>query len=87
MKIAPIAEVKARLSEYIRQSTKESVIITKNGRPAAILVGITEEDDLENFVLAYNSKFRKMLLKSEKRIRQGKGVEHKAFWNSVEKEE
>jgi prevent-host-death family protein len=85
MKIAPIAEIKARLSEYIRQSSKEPVIITKNGRPTAILAGITDEDDLESLVLAYNPKFRRLLLEAEKRVKEGQGIKHESFWKAVER--
>lgn len=84
MKIIPIAEAKARLSEYIRQCATEPVIITKNGRPSAILAPITEDDDLDSIILAYNPRFREILLNAEKRIREGQGVDHEAFWNSLD---
>ncbi len=37
MKIAPVAEVKARFSAYLRRCQDGPVIITKNGRPVAVL--------------------------------------------------
>ena len=37
MKIAPVADVKARLSSYLEQVENGPVIITKNGRPVAAL--------------------------------------------------
>lgn len=86
MKIVPIAEAKARLSEFIRQCATEPVIITKNGRPSAILAPITENDDLDSLVLAYNPRFREILLDAEKRIHEGQGIDHETFWNSLDKE-
>ena len=46
MKIAPVAEIKARFSSYLKQSERGPVIVTKNGRPVAVLVSVTDEDEL-----------------------------------------
>ncbi len=44
MKIESIREVKARFSRYIEEQPQGgSVLITKNGRPCAALVPVTEE--------------------------------------------
>jgi antitoxin (DNA-binding transcriptional repressor) of toxin-antitoxin stability system len=37
MNIAPLADVKARFSAYIKQLKKAPVIVTKNGRPVAVM--------------------------------------------------
>jgi prevent-host-death family protein len=44
MKTLPLSEVKTRLSELVDQvvSTDEEITITKNGRPAAVLVSSDE---------------------------------------------
>ena len=44
MKTLPLAEVKAKLSRVIDQvaETDEQVVITRNGRPAAVLVSPDE---------------------------------------------
>ena len=44
MKTLPLAEVKAKLSRLIDQvaKTDEQIVITRNGRPAAILVSPDE---------------------------------------------
>ncbi|MEX0826138.1 MAG: type II toxin-antitoxin system Phd/YefM family antitoxin [Acidimicrobiia bacterium] len=46
MKVLPLTEVKAKLSEVVDEltETQERVTITRNGRPVAVLVGC---DDLE----------------------------------------
>jgi prevent-host-death family protein len=46
MRVLPLTEVKAKLSEVIDEiaATQERVTITRNGRPVAVLVGC---DDLE----------------------------------------
>lgn len=44
MRTLPLSEVKTRLSELVDQvvSTDEEITITKNGRPAAVLVSSDE---------------------------------------------
>ena len=48
MKTLPLAEVKANFSQLIDQVVKrdEQILITRNGRPAAVLVSANEYDSL-----------------------------------------
>ena len=39
MKIASVADVKARFSEYLKESEKGAVVVTRNGRPVAVILG------------------------------------------------
>ena len=56
MKIASIAEIKARFSKYLEHCEEGPIIVTKNGCPTAVLVSISEEDELERFILASPQK-------------------------------
>ena len=85
MKIAPIADVKAKLSAYVDTSEKEGpVIITRNGRPVAVLISPTDEDDLESLVLARSPRFLARIERARRSIRQGKGLSEAEFWREVE---
>jgi len=44
MRVVPLNEVKNRLSMYLGLSRREDIVVTKNGRAAAVLHGITDED-------------------------------------------
>jgi prevent-host-death family protein len=62
MKVENIREVKTRLSRYIKELPKSgSVLITKNGRPCAALVPVTEDTDLEALALSRNKRFWKLI--------------------------
>ncbi|NJR52126.1 MAG: type II toxin-antitoxin system Phd/YefM family antitoxin [Leptolyngbyaceae cyanobacterium CSU_1_3] len=61
MKIAPIAEIKAQLSAFIKASEEGPVVITKNGKAVAVLLGISDEDEIERLALAYSKKLRTFL--------------------------
>ena len=62
MKIETIREVKTRFSRYVRELPKSgSVLITKNGRPCAALMPVTEDTDLEALALSQNKRFWKLI--------------------------
>lgn len=59
--------------------------MTKNGRPTAVLLAVSNEEELERLVLAHTPRFMALLDRGEKRIRKAGGVKHKAFWEAVKK--
>lgn len=84
MKIASIADVKAKFSGYLKASEQGPVVVTKNGRPVAMLLSVTDEDEIERMLLAYSPKFQAILEVAEQQILEGKGIKHKKFWHEVE---
>jgi prevent-host-death family protein len=86
MNIASIANVKARLSAYIKKSEEGPVIITRNGQPVAVLVPVLDDDDLERLILAYTPKFRRLIEAADRRIKETGGIKHEEFWQTVEQE-
>ena len=51
--------MKARFSAFIERCREGPVIVTKNGRPAAVIVAVpADPDEPERFVLANTSSFR-----------------------------
>ena len=84
MRIASVAEVKAKFNGYLKTSEQGPVIITKNGKPVAVLLSVTDEDEIERLLLAYSPKFQELLEVAERQIREGKGMKHADFWQEVE---
>ena len=84
MKIASVAEVKAKFSGFIKASQQGPVVVTKNGKPVAVLLSITDEDEIERMLLAYSPKFQSILEVAEHQIREGEGLSHEDFWQEVE---
>src|SRR5947209_20198954 len=83
MKIASVAEVKARLSAYLKESQEGPVIITRNGKAVAVLLAVTDEEELERLVLAHSPKFQALLDQSRRRIEETGGISHDVFWHEV----
>lgn len=86
MKIASVAEVKAKFSGYLKASEEGPVVVTKNGRPVAVLLSVTDEEEIERLMLAYSPKFRSILEVAERQAREGQGMQHEDFWREVETE-
>ena len=64
MRLASIAEIKARLSEYVEHCRREAVVVTKHGHPRAALVPLRDENDLERLLLSQNPRFLALLARS-----------------------
>ena len=67
MKIESLREVKANLSKIANELPSErSVVITKNGRPCAVLFPVAEDTDIESMVLTQNKEFWKLMDRAHK---------------------
>jgi len=86
MRIASVAEIKAKFSGYLRASEQGPVVITKNGKPVAVLLSITDEDEIERILIAHSPKFRSIVELAEQQVREGMGIKHEDFWREIESE-
>ncbi len=84
MKIAPLADVKARLSAYLAQCAAEGpIVITKNGKAVAVLLAPYDDEDLERLLLGRSARFQALLNRSRQSLKDGKGLSQKTFWKAV----
>ncbi len=84
MRIAPLADVKARLSAYLEQAESEGpIVITRNGKAVAVLLAPYDDEDLENILIARSPRFQAVLNRSRQSIKAGKGLAEKDFWKAV----
>jgi len=86
MKIASVADVKAKFSGYIKASEEGPIVVTKNGKPVALLLSVKDEEEIERLLLAYSPKFKSIMQVAERQIREGKGIKHEDFWRDMETE-
>jgi prevent-host-death family protein len=84
MRIAPLADVKARLSAYLDECGVEGpIVITRNGKAAAVLLVPYDDDDLERLMLGRSPRFQALLDRSRQSIKEGKGLSAEGFWDAV----
>src|SRR5206468_12836407 len=86
MKIASVADIKAHLSAYLKESEQGPIVVTRNGKAVAVLLAVTDDDELERLVLAHSPKFQALLDKSRRQIEETGGIPHEQFWREVKAE-
>lgn len=84
MKIASVADVKAHFSTFLKDSKKGPVVVTRNGRPAAVLLSVEDEDELDRLAMAYSPKLQKILALARRQIKEHGGIPHADFWKEAE---
>lgn len=84
MKVASLADVKAHFGAYVKASEQGPVVVTRNGKPVAVLVAAGDKAEIEELVAAHSPRLRAILKSARKRIRAGAGIPHGEFWKEVE---
>lgn len=74
MKEASLAEVQDHLSEYIHVAQEEEILITRDGKPAGVLIGLASDDDLFEYELVNDPRFLRRIENARKDLRAGHGV-------------
>jgi prevent-host-death family protein len=85
MKIASVAEVKSQLSAYLKASEGGPVVVTRNGRAVAVIVGVQDDDEIERLLMAYSPHLRAILDRSRRQFREGKWLSEEQFWSQFDK--
>jgi prevent-host-death family protein len=73
----PLAEIKARLSEIVDrvEGQHERVILTRNGRPAAVLISPEDLEALEDTLeLLSDPRVLREIERARREIAKGKGI-------------
>ena len=83
MKIAPLAEVKDQLSAYVDAAKESAIVVTRNGKPVALLTPILEDEDLDRLLLAHDPKFLRVLEEARARVRGGRYLTSDKFWQEL----
>src|SRR5437868_3044188 len=84
MKIASVAEVKAQFSSFLHASEAGPIVVTRNGKPVAVIVGVHDDDEIERLLMAYSPRLQAILAESRKQIRDGEVLSNEEFWAEVE---
>jgi prevent-host-death family protein len=86
MKIASVAEVKSQFSAFLNATASGPVVVTRNGRPVAVIVGIQDEEEIERLLMAYSPQLRAILERSRQQFRDGEWLGEEEFWSQFERE-
>lgn len=84
MKRASVAEVKSKFSAYLKASEGGPVVVTRNGRAVAVIVGVQDEEEIENLLMAYSPRLQAILEQSRQQFREGQFLNEEAFWSQFD---
>ena len=74
MKRVPLSEVKDDLSRYVQLAAREEIVITRHGRPAAVLIGFEDEDDWFDYQLEHDPRFVARMVAARRSLDAGRGI-------------
>jgi prevent-host-death family protein len=74
MKRVPLSEVKDDLSRYVQLAAREEILVTRHGRPAAVLIGFEDDDDWFDYQLEHDPRFIARMEAARRSIADGRGI-------------
>ena len=74
MKSHTMTEAKNDICAIIREAEKDEVVITRHGKPAAIIIGFQDEDDWFDYRLEHDERFLRKIAKARDESRKGQFV-------------
>jgi prevent-host-death family protein len=67
----PLSEIKDDLSRFLREAESEEIVITRNGKPAGVLIGFGSDDDWLDYQLEYDPRFLRRIEQARTSLREG----------------
>jgi len=74
MKQVALAEIKDDFSRFLREASKEELVITRHGKPAGVLVGFATEDDWLDHRMENDPKFLQRIASARIALSRGQGI-------------
>jgi prevent-host-death family protein len=72
--VAPLSEVKDDLSRYVQLAAREDIVVTRHGRPAAVLIGFEDEEDWFDYQLEHDPRFVARMEAARRSVEEGRGI-------------
>jgi prevent-host-death family protein len=85
MKTASAEEVRAEFDNYLKATAKGPVIVTRNGKPVAVLLSVKDAEEIEGTAISQSKKLRKVLQKGPAQVAKGRGIPEQEFWRQVKR--
>ena len=71
MKMIPLAEAQSDLPKFFHMAEDEEILITEQGKPIGMLVGLDSEDDWSDFLLESDPRFLRRIAAARDSYRRG----------------
>ncbi len=84
MKTVSAAKIAAQFNDYLEASREQPVLVTRNGKPVAVLMAVQNQAEAEQLALGRVRPLRSILQEAHEQIQQGGGIPHDQFWQELE---
>jgi hypothetical protein len=74
VKTVELAEATAPLSEYAREATKQTLVVTRKGKPILALMRLPPDTDLENLSVTTHPTFQAIVQRADARYQAEGGL-------------
>ncbi|MGH7089209.1 MAG: type II toxin-antitoxin system Phd/YefM family antitoxin [Stellaceae bacterium] len=74
MKHVPLSTVQDDLAQYLHEAENGEIVITRDGKPAGVLIGFASEEDWFDYRLESDSRFLRRIEQARKSLRAGQGI-------------
>ncbi len=74
MKQVPVDEVKNDLSSYLQLAEKENVVITRDGQPVGILIGLEDSEDWWEDLMMRDPRFEAEIAQARQSLKENQGI-------------
>lgn len=86
MNVASSHQVAAHFDEFIDASASGPIVVTRKGKPVAVLLRAKSDEDLDRLLMGHSQELQAILEAARKRFREGGGIPHETFWKEIEAE-
>ncbi len=84
MKTASAAKIAAQFNDYLEASREQPVLVTRNGKPVAVLLAVHDKAEAEQLARSHSRTLRSIFQEAHEQIQKGGGIPHDQFWQDVE---
>jgi prevent-host-death family protein len=74
VRTVPLSDLESNLPRFLHEAASEEIVITRDGKPAGVLIGFASEDDWFDYQLENDPRFLRRIEDARKSLRAGRGV-------------
>jgi prevent-host-death family protein len=84
LKTASAAKMAAQFDDYLELSRDQPVLVTRNGKPVAVLVAVHNKGEAEQLVAVRKRSLRSVFEEATQQFERGEGIPLDEFWKRRE---
>lgn len=84
MKTVSAARIAAHFDEYLTASRDEPLLVTRKGKPVAVLIAVQKKQDAEQLTVDGSRTLRSIFEQAHQQLERGEAIGHDEFWQRLE---